>query len=126
MFIEGLIVRNLLCVPIMDHKAEVIAVLITYNKPWSFTKLDLDHMFIVAQCAGIVLRKAQMFQELRDSQRMEQAIAKLSKEIYKSIEGGDLLAVLNRLSGLVQETLDCEKVTIFLMDGHEREVRGGG
>ena len=53
---------------------------------------------------------------------MEQAIAKLGKEIYKSIEGGDLLMVLNRLSALVMDTLSCEKVTMFLMDSHEKEL----
>ncbi|GMH57042.1 hypothetical protein TL16_g02275 [Triparma laevis f. inornata] len=122
-FIEGVEVRNMLCVPIMDHQKRIIAALVVYNKPWSFTKADIDHMRVVGNCAGIVLRKAQMFQDLKDSQRTEQALAKLGKEVYKSdTEGGDLMVLLNKISDLVKETLGCEKVTMFLIDNIEKEL----
>ncbi|GMH81735.1 hypothetical protein TrVE_jg5224 [Triparma verrucosa] len=122
-FIKDIDVRNMLCVPVMDHQKRIIAVLVVYNKPWSFTSADVDHMRVVGNCAGIVLRKAQMFQDVKDSQRTEQALAKLGKEVYKSdTEGGDLMVLLNKISDLVKDTLGCEKVTMFLIDQIEEEL----
>ena len=122
-YIEGLKeVRNLICVPVLDYKSNIVAVIAAYNKPGSFTDTDVDTLEVVAQCAGIVLRKAQLFEETRESQRMEKAILTLTNEVYKSNERGDLMHMLSKIGGIVQSTVTCEKVTIFLVDGVQKEL----
>jgi len=121
-FIHNLKVKNLLSVPISDHKGKIMAVLVIYNKPWTFSEADVDHMHIVAQCAGIVLRKAQMFQEVNEAQRMEQAISSLTKVVYKSSQQDDLMYLLKKIGTIVQSTVNCERVTMFLMDNIQNEL----
>ena len=112
----------MLCVPVLDYKHEIVAVIAAYNKPQSFSDADVEILEIVAQCAGIVLRKAQLFQEISDSQRMEKAMLTLTNEVYKSNEQGDLMHMLNKIGMIVQETIVCEKVTLFLVDGLQKEL----
>lgn len=106
--------RNLLCMPIVSSKQQVVAVVQLSNKAGNeaFTSEDEDSFRDFAESIGIILETCQSFYMAARNQRGAAALLKATETLGKSL---DVEATLKAVMEQARTLMQADRSTLFLL-----------
>ncbi len=116
----GFMTRNILCVPIMTVKGEIIGVAQALNKrQGEFTGQDLDILDAMTSQGTVALQGAQFIERMKAVRAREMEFVEIVSEVTADIKLGSLL---QKVMGEATRLLNSDRSTLFLNDEKTNEL----
>ncbi|XP_037537466.1 cGMP-specific 3',5'-cyclic phosphodiesterase [Nematolebias whitei] len=116
--ITGYKTHSILCLPIKNHRGEVIGVAQAINKKCgedgAFTEQDEKDFSAYLAFSGIVLHNAQLYETSQLENRRNQVLLDLASLIFE--EQQCLEVLLRRIAGTILSFMQAQACTIFIAD----------
>ncbi|MCY7386933.1 MAG: GAF domain-containing protein, partial [Burkholderiales bacterium] len=117
---SGFVTRDMLCVPILTAKKEVIGVVDMLNKrDGIFNQRDLELLEAMARQSTLALQSAQFIERMKRVRAQELEFMDIVSSVTSDIKIGSLL---NKVMGEATRMLDAERSTLFLNDEKTGEL----
>ncbi|XP_041076086.1 cGMP-specific 3',5'-cyclic phosphodiesterase-like isoform X1 [Polyodon spathula] len=117
--ITGYKTQSILCMPIKNHKEEVVGVAQAINKKCgnngTFTEQDEKDFSAYLAFCGIVLHNAQLYETSRLENRRNQVLLDLASLIFE--EQQCLEVILKKIAATILSFMQAQRCTIFIADG---------
>ncbi|EQC38534.1 hypothetical protein SDRG_04240 [Saprolegnia diclina VS20] len=118
--VDGSLLRNLLCVPILDPSKVPVAVLRCANKATDFTRSDCMSLELIASIAGHTLHKLELYEVAMLAGRKASAMLEVVRAI--ATECNDLNGMIHKIIDVAKTALHCDKLSLFLCHREKREL----
>jgi adenylate cyclase len=116
----GFVTKNILCVPIITAKGEVIGVAQVLNKSGGrFNKSDMNLLIAMTTQGTLALQSAQFIERMRAIRKQELEFLDIVSEVTSDIKIGSLL---QKVMGEATRMLNAERSTLFLNDDKTGEL----
>jgi adenylate cyclase len=116
----GFVTRNILCVPIVTAKGEVIGVAQVLNKASGrFNKSDMGLLVAMTTQGTLALQSAQFIERMKAIRKQELEFLDIVSEVTSDIKIGSLL---QKVMGEATRMLNAERSTLFLNDEKTGEL----
>ncbi|KAJ3585220.1 hypothetical protein NHX12_013941 [Muraenolepis orangiensis] len=116
--ITGYKTQSILCLPIKNHKEEVVGVAQAINKQCGedkvFTEQDQKDFSSYLAFSGIVLHNAQLYETSQLENRRNQVLLDLASLIFE--EQQSLEALLRKIAGTILSFMQAQACTVFIAD----------
>ena len=117
---SGFVTRDMLCVPILTAKKEVIGVVDMLNKrEGTFNQSDLELLTAMNRQSTLALQSAQFIERMKRVRAQELEFMDIVSSVTSDIKIGSLL---NKVMGEATRMLDAERSTLFLNDEKTGEL----
>ena len=117
---SGFVTRDMLCVPILTAKKEVIGVVDMLNKrKGTFNQADQDLLVEMNRQSTLALQSAQFIERMKRVRAQELEFMDIVSSVTSDIKIGSLL---NKVMGEATRMLDAERSTLFLNDEKTGEL----
>ena len=117
---SGFVTRDMLCVPILTAKKEVIGVVDMLNKrEGTFNQSDLELLVAMNRQSTLALQSAQFIERMKRVRAQELEFMDIVSSVTSDIKIGSLL---NKVMGEATRMLDAERSTLFLNDEKTGEL----
>lgn len=117
---SGFVTRDMLCVPILTAKKEVIGVVDMLNKrEGTFNQNDLELLTAMNRQSTLALQSAQFIERMKRVRAQELEFMDIVSSVTSDIKIGSLL---NKVMGEATRMLDAERSTLFLNDEKTGEL----
>ncbi|KAK6493288.1 cGMP-specific 3',5'-cyclic phosphodiesterase-like isoform X1 [Huso huso] len=117
--ITGYKTQSILCMPIKNHREEVVGVAQAINKKCgkngAFTEQDEKDFSAYLAFCGIVLHNAQLYETSRLENRRNQVLLDLASLIFE--EQQSLEVILKKIAATILSFMQAQRCTIFIADG---------
>ncbi|KAK1175011.1 cGMP-specific 3',5'-cyclic phosphodiesterase-like isoform X1 [Acipenser oxyrinchus oxyrinchus] len=117
--ITGYKTQSILCMPIKNHREEVVGVAQAINKKCgkngTFTEQDEKDFSAYLAFCGIVLHNAQLYETSRLENRRNQVLLDLASLIFE--EQQSLEVILKKIAATILSFMQAQRCTIFIADG---------
>ncbi|KAJ8382194.1 hypothetical protein SKAU_G00029720 [Synaphobranchus kaupii] len=118
--ITGYKTQSILCMPIKNHREEVVGVAQAINKKCgnsgTFTEQDEKDFSSYLAFSGIVLHNAQLYETSQLENRRNQVLLDLASLIFE--EQQSLEVLLRKIAGTILSFMQAQCCTIFIADGN--------
>ena len=116
----GFVTKNILCVPIITAKGEVIGVAQVLNKTSGrFNKADMSLLIAMTTQGTLALQSAQFIERMKAIRKQELEFLDIVSEVTSDIKIGSLL---QKVMGEATRMLNAERSTLFLNDEKTNEL----
>ena len=116
----GFVTKNILCVPIITAKGEVIGVAQVLNKTGGrFNKADMSLLIAMTTQGTLALQSAQFIERMKAIRKQELEFLDIVSEVTSDIKIGSLL---QKVMGEATRMLNAERSTLFLNDEKTGEL----
>ncbi|KAM4714325.1 cGMP-specific 3',5'-cyclic phosphodiesterase isoform 2-T2 [Anableps anableps] len=116
--ITGYKTQSILCLPIKNHRGEVVGVAQAINKKCgedgAFTEQDEKDFSAYLAFSGIVLHNAQLYETSQLENRRNQVLLDLARLIFE--EQQCLEVVLRKIAGTILSFMQAQACTVFIAD----------
>ncbi|KAG7221525.1 hypothetical protein INR49_017181 [Caranx melampygus] len=116
--ITGYKTQSILCLPIKNHRGEVVGVAQAINKKCgedgAFTEQDEKDFSSYLAFSGIVLHNAQLYETLQLENRRNQVLLDLASLIFE--EQQCLEVLLRKIAGTILSFMQAQACTVFIVD----------
>ncbi|XP_027894101.1 cGMP-specific 3',5'-cyclic phosphodiesterase isoform X2 [Xiphophorus couchianus] len=116
--ITGYKTQSILCLPIKNHRGEVVGVVQAINKKCgengAFTEQDEKDFSAYLAFSGIVLHNAQLYETSQLENRRNQVLLDLARLIFE--EQQCLEVVLRKIAGTILSFMQAQACTVFIAD----------
>ncbi|XP_044284214.1 cGMP-specific 3',5'-cyclic phosphodiesterase isoform X1 [Varanus komodoensis] len=116
--ITGYKTQSILCMPIKNHREEVVGVAQAINKKsgggGTFTEQDEKDFAAYLAFCGIVLHNAQLYETSQLENRRNQVLLDLASLIFE--EQQSLEVILKKIAATIISFMQVQKCTIFIVD----------
>ncbi|XP_032438569.1 cGMP-specific 3',5'-cyclic phosphodiesterase isoform X3 [Xiphophorus hellerii] len=116
--ITGYKTQSILCIPIKNHRGEVVGVVQAINKKCgengAFTEQDEKDFSAYLAFSGIVLHNAQLYETSQLENRRNQVLLDLARLIFE--EQQCLEVVLRKIAGTILSFMQAQACTVFIAD----------
>ncbi len=117
---SGFVTRDMLCVPILGARNEVVGVVDMLNKrEGRFTQADMDLLVAMNRQSAVALQSAQFIERMKRVRAQELEFMDVVSSMTSDIKIGSLL---NKVMGEATRMLDAERSTLFLNDEKTGEL----
>ncbi|XP_041118861.1 cGMP-specific 3',5'-cyclic phosphodiesterase isoform X3 [Polyodon spathula] len=117
--ITGYKTQSILCMPIKNHREEVVGVAQAINKKCgkngTFTEQDEKDFSAYLAFCGIVLHNAQLYETSRLENKRNQVLLDLASLIFE--EQQSLEVILKKIAATILSFMQAQRCTIFIADG---------
>uniref|UniRef100_A0A674BNJ4 Phosphodiesterase n=1 Tax=Salmo trutta TaxID=8032 RepID=A0A674BNJ4_SALTR len=117
--ITGYKTQSILCMPIKNHREEVVGVAQAINKKCgengTFTEQDEKDFSAYLAFSGIVLHNAQLYETSQLENRRNQVLLDLASLIFE--EQQSLEVLLRKIAGTILSFMQAQGCTVFIADG---------
>uniref|UniRef100_A0A6Q2ZFN8 Phosphodiesterase n=1 Tax=Esox lucius TaxID=8010 RepID=A0A6Q2ZFN8_ESOLU len=117
--ITGYKTQSILCMPIKNHREEVVGVAQAINKKCgengTFTEQDEKDFSAYLAFSGIVLHNAQLYETSQLENRRNQVLLDLARLIFE--EQQSLEVLLRKIAGTILSFMQAQGCTVFIADG---------
>ncbi|XP_066577007.1 cGMP-specific 3',5'-cyclic phosphodiesterase isoform X3 [Amia ocellicauda] len=117
--ITGYKTQSILCMPIKNHREEVVGVAQAINKKCgkngTFTEQDEKDFSAYLAFCGIVLHNAQLYETSRLENRRNQVLLDLASLIFE--EQQSLEVLLKKIAATILSFMQAQACTVFIADG---------
>ncbi|XP_039615675.1 cGMP-specific 3',5'-cyclic phosphodiesterase isoform X2 [Polypterus senegalus] len=117
--ITGYKTQTILCMPIKNHKDEVVGVAQAINKKGghtgTFTEQDEKDFAAYLAFCGIVIHNAQLYETSRLENRRSQVLLDLASLIFE--EQQSLEVILKKIAATILSFMQAQSCTMFIVDG---------
>ncbi|XP_036407123.1 cGMP-specific 3',5'-cyclic phosphodiesterase isoform X2 [Megalops cyprinoides] len=117
--ITGYKTQSILCMPIKNHRDEVVGVAQAINKKCgnngTFTEQDEKDFSAYLAFSGIVLHNAQLYETSQLENRRNQVLLDLASLIFE--EQQSLEVLLRKIAGTILSFMQAQCCTVFIADG---------
>ncbi|XP_014390695.1 PREDICTED: cGMP-specific 3',5'-cyclic phosphodiesterase [Myotis brandtii] len=117
--ITGYRTQSILCMPIKNHREEVVGVAQAINKKsgngGTFTEKDEKDFAAYLAFCGIVLHNAQLYETSLLENKRNQVLLDLASLIFE--EQQSLEVILKKIAATIISFMQVQKCTIFIVDG---------
>ncbi|RXM98928.1 cGMP-specific 3',5'-cyclic phosphodiesterase [Acipenser ruthenus] len=117
--ITGYKTQSILCMPIKNHREEVVGVAQAINKKCgkngAFTEQDEKDFSAYLAFCGIVLHNAQLYETSRLENRRNQVLLDLASLIFE--EQQSLEVILKKIAATILSFMQAQRCTIFIANG---------
>ncbi|XP_062849191.1 cGMP-specific 3',5'-cyclic phosphodiesterase [Trichomycterus rosablanca] len=117
--ITGYKTQSILCMPIKNHRDEVVGVAQAINKRCgensTFTEQDEKDFTSYLAFSGIVLHNAQLYETSQIENRRNQVLLNLASLIFE--EQQSLEVLLRKIAAIILSFMQAQECTIFIADG---------
>nr|XP_015201438.1 PREDICTED: cGMP-specific 3',5'-cyclic phosphodiesterase isoform X3 [Lepisosteus oculatus] len=117
--ITGYKTQSILCMPIKNHREEVVGVAQAINKKCgkngTFTEQDEKDFSAYLAFCGIVLHNAQLYETSRLENRRNQVLLDLASLIFE--EQQSLEVILKKIAATILSFMQAQGCTVFIADG---------
>ncbi|SFC12948.1 GAF domain-containing protein [Pseudoalteromonas denitrificans] len=114
------VTRNMLCVPMLSAKGEVIGIVQSINKKQGeYQSQDLKTLQIISDQVAIIVQSFQMIEHLNESRTKELEFLNVVADTTSELELGPLL---NKVMTQATHMLNAERSTLFLNDEKNNEL----
>ncbi|KAI1888263.1 hypothetical protein AGOR_G00183220 [Albula goreensis] len=117
--ITGYKTQSILCMPIKNHREEVVGVAQAINKKCgnngTFTEQDEKDFSAYLAFSGIVLHNAQLYETSQLENRRNQVLLDLASLIFE--EQQSLEVLLRKIAGTILSFMQAQCCTVFIADG---------
>lgn len=114
--------RSMLCVPMVDDKNTIIGVVQAINKNPMFPRFDKDDEVLLktfSAQAALAVRNCQLFERTQTALRQSNAVLEVTNALSRELRLGSLIRLI---AMKVQELLDAERCTVFIVDREKKEI----
>lgn len=118
--------KSVLCMPVLDHEGNVVAVVEALNKRKQggtgsdrFDGEDERVMRTLAHHAGLSLRNSQLYQTSLLTQRRIQVLLEVASQLASELETTSLIT---QIMTKARDLLDADRCTLFLLDAEKGEL----
>uniref|UniRef100_A0AAZ3PME3 Phosphodiesterase n=1 Tax=Oncorhynchus tshawytscha TaxID=74940 RepID=A0AAZ3PME3_ONCTS len=122
--ITGYKTQSILCLPIKNHREEVVGVAQAINKKCgengTFTEQDEKDFSAYLAFSGIVLHNAQLYETSQLENRRNQVLLDLASLILE--EQQSLEVLLRKIAGTILSFMQAQGCTVFIADGDSMVV----
>uniref|UniRef100_A0A087XGE9 3',5'-cyclic-GMP phosphodiesterase n=1 Tax=Poecilia formosa TaxID=48698 RepID=A0A087XGE9_POEFO len=122
--ITGYKTQSILCLPIKNHREEVVGVVQAINKKCgensAFTEQDEKDFSAYLAFSGIVLHNAQLYETSQLENRRNQVLLDLARLIFE--EQQCLEVVLRKIAGTILSFMQAQACTVFIADDDSMNV----
>ena len=116
----GFVTKNILCVPIITAKGEIIGVAQVLNKTSGrFNKSDMSLLIAMTTQGTLALQSAQFIERMKAIRKQELEFLDIVSEVTSDIKIGSLL---QKVMGEATRMLNAERSTLFLNDEKTAEL----
>lgn len=121
---SGYKTNSILCVPVCDNEANIVAVLQAINKldnnqPIPFDEEDIVLIEYLASQVGIILRNMQLYEAQIASQKKVQALLDIVRSLHGDMGINSLLFTLTERT---PQLIEADRCTVFLVDTARKEL----
>nr|XP_006010139.1 PREDICTED: cGMP-specific 3',5'-cyclic phosphodiesterase [Latimeria chalumnae] len=125
--ITGYKTQSILCMPIKNHREEVVGVAQAINKKCgangTFTEQDEKDFAAYLAFCGIVLHNAQVYETSLLENRRNQVLLDLASLIFE--EQQSLEVILKKIAATILSFMQAQRCTIFIVDEHSSDSFSG-
>ncbi|XP_026868895.2 cGMP-specific 3',5'-cyclic phosphodiesterase isoform X1 [Electrophorus electricus] len=122
--ITGYKTQSILCMPIKNHRDEVVGVAQAINKRCgensTFTEQDEKDFSSYLAFSGIVLHNAQLYETSQLENRRNQVLLDLASLIFEEQQSLDVL--LRKIAATILSFMQAQECTVFIVDGETSDA----